>query len=203
MSNEVKAHVFEPFFTTKAVGKGTGLGLATVFGIVRQHQGVVGVYSELGRGTTFRILFPALDASTPAEIREAPPSPAPGGTETILLVEDDAALRRLAGVVLTKHGYRVVEAGNGPDALRVADNRIHQIDLLLTDMVMPEGMSGQQLAARLQMLKPEMKVIFMSGYSAELAGRELTLCEGQNVLQKPVSTRQILDTVRQCLDQKR
>ena len=200
MTDEVKAHIFEPFFTTKDVGKGTGLGLATVFGIVRQHRGTVSVSSEVGRGTTFRILFPALEASELPTTKATPPTPARGRQETILLVEDDPAVRRLTGLVLTQHGYRVLEAANGPEALRIAGQDIQRIHLLLTDLVMPEGISGQQLAAELQKRSPRLRVIFMSGYSAEFAGRELALCEGQNFVQKPASTLLILETVRQCLD---
>ena len=154
MNEEVRAHLFEPFFTTKPAGRGTGLGLATVFGIVRQHRGIIRVYSEVGRGTTFRILLPAAAESELPAPQNAAVTPARGGTETILLVEDDLAVRRLTRTVLRHYGYQIVEAANGPEALRLFASAQPPIQLLLTDLVMPEGMSGQQVAARLQQEKP-------------------------------------------------
>jgi len=200
MTEEVKAHLFEPFFTTKEPGKGTGLGLATVFGIIKQHQGMVRVYSEMGHGATFRILLPASAAATiQAAQRSEAPQPQ-GGHETILLVEDDPAVRQLTRVVLSRSGYQVLEAANGPEALKLRERQTAPVHLLLTDMVMPEGMNGRELAAQLQGQDPHLKVIFTSGYTAEFAGRELALREGQNFLQKPSTPRQILEAVRRCLD---
>jgi PAS domain S-box-containing protein len=196
---DILPRIFEPFFTTKEAGKGTGLGLATVFGIVRQHQGWIKVYSEMGEGTNFQIFFPATDA-TPEAITRVAARPKPrGGTETILLVEDDESVRLLTRMVLEKAGYHLLEAGDGPEALKIWDGAVGKIDLLLTDIVMP-GMSGRDLAVRLQEKKPGLKVIFASGYSSEMAGRELALQPGQNFIQKPCSPSELLELVRRSLD---
>lgn len=191
--------IFEPFFTTKDPGKGTGLGLATVFGIVQQHRGLIKVYSEIGRGTSFQIFLPAVAASNEALGREgAKPKPR-GGTETILVVEDESGVRLLTQMMLVRHGYNVLEASGGAEALRVWDEHKDRIHLLLTDMVMPD-MNGRELALQLQKRDPGLKVIFTSGYSAEIAAGDFKLQEGQNFLQKPWSMYQLLDTVRQFLD---
>ncbi len=188
--------IFEPFFTTKEPGKGTGLGLATVFGIVKQHRGVVQVTSELGRGAAFTVMLPATDEAVSRDFGSlAKPR---GGTETILVVEDEPQVRRLLRVVLERRGYRVLEAGTGEAALGIWD-QAGGADALLTDMVMP-GMSGRDLAARLQERSARLKVIFISGYSPELAGRDLVLREGENFLQKPCSPDLILATLRRSLD---
>jgi two-component system cell cycle sensor histidine kinase/response regulator CckA len=196
---ETLPRIFEPFFTTKDPGKGTGLGLATVFGIVKQHRGLIRVYSEVNNGTIFQIFLPASDVSSESLEREAAKLKPRGGTETILVVEDEAEVRVLTQMVLESHGYHVLEASDGPAALRLWEQNEGRIDLLLTDMVMPE-LSGRELAAQLQQRKPNLKVIFTSGYSAELAGRELALEEGHNFLQKPWPLPQLLETVRRCLD---
>ena len=200
ISAEHLRHVFEPFFTTKETGKGTGLGLATVFGIVKQHGGMIRVISEVGRGTTFEILLPADGAlaTTDATLRSL--APARGGTETILVVEDEPSVRALNRAVLARNGYTVLEAAHGVDALRIWDEHHGEIDLLLTDLVMPGGIGGRELALRLRERKPGLKVIFTSGYSAENAGAGFNLQVGQNFLQKPSTLRQLLDTVRRCLD---
>ncbi len=192
-------HIFEPFFTTKESGRGTGLGLATVFGIVRQHGGWLAVETAPGRGTTFRIFLRAEDDG--AAPRPAPARPAlRRGTATILLVEDEPAVRMLARVILERQGYHVLEAAHGHDALLVFERHAESIQLLLTDMVMPQGMTGRELATRLQALKPALKVIFTSGYSADIAGQELDLRDGQNFIQKPFSPRQLLAGVERGLD---
>jgi len=197
---EVMPRIFEPFFTTKAPGKGTGLGLATVFGIVKQHQGWLKVYSEPGQGTHFQIFLPASTA-TDAELARAAARPKPrGGTETILLVEDESAVRSLTRVILERHGYKVLEAVNGVEALHVWREQREAVALLLTDLVMPAGMSGQQLARQIHVEKPDLKVVFTSGYSAEIAGRELQLRSGETFLQKPFASDQLLETIRRCLD---
>jgi two-component system cell cycle sensor histidine kinase/response regulator CckA len=196
---ETLPRIFEPFFTTKDPGKGTGLGLATVFGIVKQHRGLIRVYSEVNNGTIFQIFLPASDVSSESLEREAAKLKPRGGTETILVVEDESEVRVLTQMVLESHGYHVLEASDGPAALRLWEQNEGRIDLLLTDMVMPE-LSGRELAAQLQQRKPNLKVIFTSGYSAELAGRELALEEGHNFLQKPWPLPQLLETVRRCLD---
>jgi PAS domain S-box-containing protein len=194
-------HVFEPFFTTKEAGKGTGLGLATVFGIVKQHHGVVRVSSQVGRGTTFEIMLPRSAAASDAA--SAPPAAGRRirGTETILLVEDDADVRAATQRVLEQQGYAVVAAANGVEGLRLAERGGERMRLLLTDMVMPEGISGYDLASRLQTHQPALKVIFMSGYNAEMAGGELRLCDGQTFLQKPFGAADLLDAVRRSLDE--
>jgi len=192
--------IFEPFFTTKEPGKGTGLGLATVFGIVKQHGGWLTVKSEVGRGATFEAFFPAIETTVklPDEA-EAGPKP-PGGTETILLVEDEEPVRILIRTMLERAGYKVLEAADGVEAERIWEENREAIELLLTDIVMPEGVSGRDLAARLQGRRTGLRVIFTSGYSAEIAGRELSLKRGQNFIMKPFSTQELLETVRQSLD---
>jgi PAS domain S-box-containing protein len=191
-------HIFEPFFTTKGMGRGTGLGLATVFGIVKQHRGAIRVASDVGRGTTFEVLFPA--SSEPVAVH-AEDLPAPsGGHETVLVVEDDSTVRRLTRLLLARHGYRVLEAGSGAEALRVWEQHDGAIDLLFTDMVMPTGLTGRQLAAALATRKPGLKVILTTGYSAEVAGRELSLDKGQSFLQKPCPPHDLLVAVRRMLD---
>jgi two-component system, cell cycle sensor histidine kinase and response regulator CckA len=192
--------IFDPFFTTKAPGKGTGLGLATVFGIIKQHGGSLTVDSEVGRGTTLQIFLPATEAAEHAPATITPKSKPRGGTETILLVEDEPGVRRLTRTVLERAGYRVVEASDGVAALRIWEEQQDSIKLLLTDIVMPEGVSGHELMTRLQARNPKLRVIFTSGYIVDIAGRELSLQPGQNFLQKPAMPDQILETVRRCLD---
>ena len=194
------SRIFEPFFTTKEPGKGTGLGLATVFGIVAQHRGSMQVASEVGRGTTFQVLLPAAEATAESQTDDLAKPKARRGTETILVVEDEPSVRRLTRVILERHGYHVLEAVHGMDALRVWDAHLGAIDLLLTDIVMPGGMSGRDLATRLLARNPQLRVTFTSGYSAEIAGRELPLREGQEFLQKPAPAELLLETVRRCLD---
>jgi two-component system cell cycle sensor histidine kinase/response regulator CckA len=197
---EVLPRIFEPFFTTKEQGKGTGLGLATVFGIVKQHHGWIKVDTAAGRGTTFHVFLPAIRTAA-AEPDRATARPRPmGGIETILLAEDEEAVRTIAVAVLERAGYRVLEAANGVEALHFWKEHRHDIALLLTDMVMPAGLGGRELAQRLQAEKPELKIIFFSGYSAELAGKELDLRHGENFLQKPFGPDHLLETVRRCLD---
>lgn len=192
--------IFDPFFTTKEPGKGTGLGLATVFGIVKQHRGSIQVSSKPGRGTEFEILLPASEAAHQLQSEEIVQEPPRGGAETILLVEDDPAVRKLTQLVLEQHGYNILGASNGIEALEIWKRHNAAINLLLTDLVLPEGMNGHQIAEQLQEKKPDLKVIFTSGYSPDLAGRELKLKEGQNFLPKPCRPHQILDTVRRALD---
>jgi signal transduction histidine kinase/DNA-binding response OmpR family regulator len=200
MSPEIRAHLFEPFFTTKEPGKGTGLGLATVFGIVKQHGGTITVSSNVGEGTTFQVFLRA-DAATNQDSARETTMPKPrGGTETILLVEDESSVRRLTRIVLERAGYHVLEARNGVEALQLWEQHQDAIQLLFTDIMMPEGVSGHDLAARLLARNPRLPIVFTSGYSADIAGRELNLKAGQNFIQKPASSAQLLDIVRQCLD---
>ena len=193
-------HIFEPFFTTKGPGKGTGLGLATVYGIVTQHRGTLRVQSVPGGGTTIEMWLPAV-ATAAAMSADPELAPAPRrGDETILVVEDDSHVRALTRAILERHGYRVLEAAHGPEAMRVWETCGGAVDLLLTDLVMPEGMSGRELATRLLRVKSQLRVVYMSGYSPDMAGRELSEAERQCFIQKPASPRDILQTVRQCLD---
>ncbi len=200
MSPEIRAHLFEPFFTTKEPGKGTGLGLATVFGIVKQHGGKITVSSNVGAGTTFHVFLPAEETADHGGIQENPMSKPRGGTETILLVEDEPSVRRLTRIVLERAGYHVLEAHNGVEAMQLWESHQDTIQLLFTDIMMPEGVSGHDLAAQLLARNPRLSVIFTSGYSAEIAGRELSLKAGQNFIQKPALPSQLLEIVRQCLD---
>lgn len=197
---DIQPRIFEPFFTTKDVGKGTGLGLATVFGVVQQHGGWIAVTSDLGSGATFRIFIPRLTVS--AAIAAAPSimGKLRGGTETILVAEDEPALRALVRSVLTRLGYRVLEAPTGVRALEVWQQNRDDIQLLVTDMVMPDGMSGRELADRLLAANPSLKVIFTSGYSPEIAGKNSHLREGVNFLAKPFAPPKLAETVRAQLD---
>ena len=194
--------IFEPFFTTKDVGKGTGLGLATVFGIVQQHQGWINVYSEAGHGTTFRIYLPRLAGIISQPVAAPTLANVRGGNETILVVEDEPALCLLVHTALADLGYRVLEAANGADALDVWKKHRAEIHLLLTDMVLPDGMNGKEIARRLVLENPQLKVIYTSGYSAEVAGKDLILQEGVNFLAKPFPIHKLAQTVRECLDKK-
>lgn len=191
--------IFEPFFTTKAVGHGTGLGLATVFGIVRQHGGWVAVASEPGQGTTFRIFLPASLADAEQAVEGAKPAPR-GGTETVLVVEDEPSVRILVRAILQRRGYTVIEASSGVEALKLWEAHRSQVSLLLTDLVMPDGVNGQELARRLRADMPGLRVLFSSGYSPEIAGRELKLGAGENFLQKPFSADTLAEIVRRALD---
>jgi two-component system cell cycle sensor histidine kinase/response regulator CckA len=164
MDEATKAHIFEPFFTTKEAGKGTGLGLATVYGIIKQSGGSIEVYSEKGKGTSFKIYFPAISAASPDRVPVAPTESDLRGTETILLVEDTDAIRGIAHRTLTRYGYTVLVARNGPEALSVNEHYTGKIHLLLTDMMMPD-MTGRELAKRLQPERKDMKLLFMSGYT--------------------------------------
>lgn len=198
---EVLPRIFEPFFTTKEVGRGTGLGLATVYGIVQQHRGWIAVDSEIGQGTTFRVYLPRVFGTV--ELKPASTiNQARGGHETILVVEDEPAIRGLVHKVLVKLGYRVLEAATGVAALEVWQQYQSEIALLLTDFVLPDGMTGMELARQLLEAAPRLRVIFTSGYSPEIAGRELDLQEGVNFLAKPFDPHKLAQAVRESLDQK-
>ena len=194
------SRIFEPFFTTKDVGKGTGLGLATVYGIVKQHHGWIKVQSELERGTTFQIFLPASYGVRRSGETSFFEKSVRGGTETLLIVEDETTLRQLTRLILERYGYTVLEAAHGMDALEVWREYQHQIDLVLTDMVMPEGLSGMDLAGKLLIENPETKIIFSSGYSVEVFGKDLELKDWINFLQKPYHPRKLAQAVRECLD---
>ena len=198
MDKETQAHIFEPFYTTKAPGQGTGLGLSTVYGIVKQSEGYVWVYSEPGNGARFKIYLPRVDAvaePTPA----AADSPILGGSETILLVEDDDAMRGLTRSCLESGGYFVLDAANGESATREATKHCAPIHLLITDVVMP-GVSGSSLAKTLVASRPLMKVLYMSGYTADLIAQQGILDRQTLLLEKPFTKEALLHKVRKAID---
>jgi two-component system, cell cycle sensor histidine kinase and response regulator CckA len=199
MSAEVRERVFEPFFTTKEQGKGTGLGLSTVYGIVKQSGGYVWVESKVGVGTTFRIHLPRVDEEPSPRPQEARPAGATRGNESVLLVEDELAVRTLVRRVLDRAGYRVIEAASGPEALDRLAERAGALDLLLTDVVMP-GMSGAELADHIAERHPEARVLYMSGYTDEAIGRHGVLDADVAFLGKPFSPDLLLQKVREVLD---
>jgi len=192
--------IFEPFFTTKELGKGTGLGLATVFGIVKQHKGWVEVESQLGRGTAFNVFLPVATAVLPvADVGETQIRRR-GGSETILVVEDERDLRDLVCRVLRNDGYRVFEAVDGQNALKIWAEYKDQIGLLFTDVIMPGGLNGRELAEKIWAERPGLKVIFTSGYGAETLGKDFKLDPKFNYLQKPYEPDKLSKAVRRCLD---
>ncbi len=195
--------IFEPFFTTKDIGKGTGLGLATVYGIVKQHQGWIEVESQIGKGTTFRVYIPYVGSGKSEAEKPTTRLTIRGGSETILLVEDEKPVRELVARVLHKYGYNILQAGSGIDAIGVCDEYQGKIDLLLTDLVMPGGINGRELAEKLWAEEPELKVIFTSGYSADIVGKDFKLDPDLNFLQKPYHPQTLAIAVRRCLDGKR
>ena len=201
MDATVRSRIFEPFFTTKEVGKGTGLGLATVYGIVKQSDGNIWVQSEPGRGTTFEVYLPLAERGAEDEEggRAPAPAPMPRGSETILLVEDEEAVRDLALEVLRGNGYTVLSARHGAEALLTSEQHAGTIDLLLTDVVMP-GMSGGDLAGRLTALRPGMRVLFTSGYAGDRLGQRRYAGDPSDLLQKPFTPEGLLQRVRRVFD---
>src|SRR2546427_249390 len=198
MSADTVAHIFEPFYTTKENGRGTGLGLSTVYGIVKQSGGYVWVYSELGKGTTFKVYLPRVTDAVQAP-PEMPASTNHKGHETILLVEDEADVRELTQMVLSERGYKVIEAHSPAEAERLAGSNGAEIHLLLTDVVMP-GISGRELAKRLTARFPHLRVMFMSGYTYNVIAQNGTLEEGISFLQKPFTPQLLKEKVREALD---
>ena len=199
MSEEVKAQIFEPFFTTKDFGSGTGLGLATTYGAVKQSGGSIEVYSEVGIGTTFKIFLPRVEEEDPVPMKYDRPANLPGGTETVLLVEDEDVLRNLCARIMGDLGYRVMSARNGDEANALAQRYGDPIDLLLTDVVMP-GMNGSELAQKLVIRHPEMKVLFMSGYTDDAIVHHGVLAKGVSFIGKPYSPEGLARKVRDVLD---
>ncbi len=194
------SRIFEPFFTTKELGKGTGLGLATVFAIVQQHHGWIEVDSAPGRGSTFRVFIPAVERTSQTHSAEIPVPAVSGGSETILLVEDEPAVRALSRTVLERFGYTVLEAESAAAAIAVWEGARH-IDLLLTDLIMPGGMSGRELAETLRTRRPELRIVYVSGYSPDLVGQLLRLDPGRRLLSKPYTSGELAATVREVLDE--
>jgi PAS domain S-box-containing protein len=194
--------IFEPFFTTKAVGKGTGLGLATVYGIIKQHQGWIDVESEPSTGATFKVFIPWADGETESAGKVSVEPSLRGGTETVLVVEDEAPVRELVCNLLISQGYRVLQAESGTEAIEIWRGSKEHVDLLLTDLVMPNQMNGRELAEKLWAERPHLKVIFTSGYSVDVIGADFVLQRGINYLQKPYPPKKLAVMVRDCLDSK-
>ena len=199
MDAETQRRLFEPFFTTKAVGKGTGLGLSTVYGIVKQHEGWITVQSELGRGTTFRVFIPITEQAVEQSSTKTEHIPASKNSGTVFVVEDEAQVRDYVCTSLKQAGYKVFDAECGKQALKAWDAFGKDVDLLLTDMVMPNGITGSLLAKTLREIKPTLKVIYMSGYSTEISSPDLQFNEGENFLQKPFGQGRLLAIVSGAL----
>ncbi|MCR4407477.1 MAG: PAS domain S-box protein [Anaerolineae bacterium] len=200
MSKEVLEHLFEPFFTTKEVGKGTGLGLATVYGIVKQNDGFINVYSEPGQGTTFKIYLPRSEAQSVEIPAEKTAEPLWGGRETVLIVEDEKAILDIGERVLEGLGYTVLVARSPNEAIRLAEEHVGDIHLLITDVVMPE-MNGRDLAEQLTSIRPGIKCLYMSGYTANVIAQRGVLNEGVCFIQKPFSAMSLAVKVREALEQ--
>lgn len=198
IDEKTRKRIFEPFFTTKETGKGTGLGLSMVYGIIKQHNGYINAYSEVGKGTTFKIYLPLTKAAVKA-LEPADPSLVKGGTETVLVVEDDEAVRKLTRDILERSGYKIVEAKDGEDAVNKFIENKDRIQLLLLDVIMPKK-SGKEVYAEIRSITPDIKVLFLSGYTANLIHKKGILEEGLNFILKPVSKNDLLLKVREALD---
>ena len=201
MDKETQAKIFEPFFTTKEIGRGTGLGLATVYGIVKQNKGFINVYSEPGMGTTFKIYIPSCKDQVGADLEQEKPRPAAGGHETILVVEDEPSLLDLTRMMLEVKGYQVLTAGSPGEAIQLAKEHGGGIHLLLTDVVMP-GMNGRDLEHEIRSLLPGIQSLFMSGYTADVIAHHGVLEEGVHFIQKPMSVENLAAKVREVLDKR-
>ncbi len=198
MDQKTLSHIYEPFFTTKEPGKGTGLGLATVYGIIKQSQGHIWVYSELDKGTTFKIYFPRIIENKDQEEKEKIPQESLYGSETILVVEDETMVRNTICRSLREFGYTIIESGNGNEAHAICEQNKDRIQLMLTDVIMPE-MNGRELANRIQSAYPKIKVIFMSGYTENAIVHQGILEEGITFLQKPFTPENLLIKIRAVL----
>jgi nitrogen-specific signal transduction histidine kinase/CheY-like chemotaxis protein len=202
MDEATLSRIFEPFFTTKPSGKGTGLGLATVYGIVKQHSGWIEVQSQLGRGTIFQIYFPVSTKAATVAPEDGSRPVVRGGAETILLVEDEPGVLSMAKGILQRLGYRVLDAPSGDDAVPIWQRHASEIHLLLTDLVMPGKLNGRELAKQLLGERPELKVVYTSGYSVDLLGTGFTTSKNFVFVQKPYHPQTLAQTVRNCLDGK-
>jgi CheY-like chemotaxis protein len=198
MDPETLSHLFEPFFTTKEMGKGTGLGLATIYGAVMQNKGFVNVYSEPGQGTTFKIYLPRHAVRAASLPEQAPACPAARGNETVLLVEDEPAILKMTRTMLERLGYAVLAASTPGEAIRLAREYPGPIGLLMTDVIMPE-MNGRDLAKNLLSLYPDLKRLFMSGYTADVIAHRGVLDEGVQFIQKPFSVKDLRKKLREAL----
>jgi CheY-like chemotaxis protein len=201
MDKKTLQHIFEPFFTTKEVGKGTGLGLSMVYGIVRQSGGTIWAYSEPGRGTTFKIYMPRADEASAVTGTDAPLSKQLTGSETILLVEDEAAVRDTAAQILELQGYSVMQAADADEAMRICETFVHEIHLVVSDVVMPR-VSGRQLVERLRHLRPQIKVLYISGYTDDAIIHHGIVDGEMPFLQKPFTKDALARKVREVLDRK-
>jgi len=195
----VRENIFEPFFTTKEPGRGTGLGLSTVYGIVKQNDGFIYVASELGKGTTFKIYLPRFEAETAQVPFEEITGKSPTGTETILVVEDDEPILSLSKMILENLGYTVLAVQTPTQAIRLAKEHPGDIHLLITDVVMPK-MNGRELAEQLTAIRPNLKCLYMSGYTADVIAHRGILYEGVNFIQKPFGSDDLAARVRQVLE---
>jgi PAS domain S-box-containing protein len=199
MDEETQRHIFEPFFTTKEKGRGTGLGLATIYGAVKQAEGLIDVYSEYGHGSTFRIYLPRVEESVEPTETKLPEMSVPGGDETVLLAEDEEVVRSFTIKILSRLGYRVISASNGAEALETAEGHQGPIALLMTDVVMP-GMNGRQLADQLLAIRPELKVLYTSGYTSSAITKKGVIDDGLEFIAKPYTLQSLAIKIRKILD---
>jgi CheY-like chemotaxis protein len=199
IDHATRKRIFEPFFTTKEVGKGTGLGLSMVYGIINQHEGHINLYSQPGKGTTFKIYLPLIKS----KIKEIEPAALPilkGGDETVLIAEDDVQVRELTKEVLSGFGYKVIEAKDGADAVKIFIENKDKIQLLILDVIMPKK-NGKEVYDEIKELKPEVKTIFISGYTADMIHKKGILEKGLNFISKPILPDELLRKIREVLDQ--
>ncbi|HXX54153.1 MAG TPA: response regulator, partial [Thermodesulfovibrionales bacterium] len=198
MDEQTREKIFEPFFTTKGLGKGTGLGLSIIYGIIKQHNGYINVYSEIGKGTIFKIYLPTVE-SVPKETAQSWIATPKGGTETILLAEDDTAVRELTKRVLEEFGYTVIETSDGEDAINVFVENKDQIDLLILDVLMPKK-TGKEVYEEIMRMRPNIKTILISGYTKDLISKKGVVEEGLNFVEKPISPTELVKRIRETLD---
>jgi CheY-like chemotaxis protein len=199
MTKETQRRVFEPFFTTKETGKGTGLGLSTTYGIVKQSKGYIWVYSELGRGTTFKVYLPCAESDDPShDSSSLVATPHKNGSETVLLVEDEEGVRHLSKRILVSAGYKVLESANGDDAEKLFERNAGSIDLVVTDVIMPVC-GGPELLSRLRVGRPDIKVLYMSGYTDQSAAHQVGI-DHDPYVQKPFTAAELIRHVREALD---